>query len=171
MTKQRTPLGFLTTLGLVLASQGLAGCSGNSTTNTATASTAPVDLPASVSEQWRGKVVLADFWATWCGPCRASSPNVQMLHEQFAGDDNVLVVGVHADDGVDNPGAYLDENGYTYGFVEKGQDVANAFDVHALPTFVLLDTNGREVMRHVGMMSLKQREAFATKIASLRAGG
>ena len=168
---QRTPLGFLTTLGLVLASQGLAGCSGGSPTTTATATTSPVELPAAVRDEWQGKVVLADFWATWCGPCRASSPNVQILHDQFAADDNVLVVGVHADDGVENPGSYLDEHGYTYGFVEKGQNVANAFEVHALPTFVLLDTEGREVMRHVGMMTLKAREQFAAKITSLRASG
>lgn len=168
---QRTPLGFLTTLGLVLASAGLAGCSGSEQTTETTAAAIPVTLPASVRDQWQGKIVLADFWATWCGPCRASSPNVQILHDQFAADDKVLIVGVHADDGVDNPGAYLDDNGYTYGFVEKGQNVANAFEVNALPTFVLLDTHGREVMRHIGMMNLKHREAFAAKINALRDAG
>jgi thiol-disulfide isomerase/thioredoxin len=129
---------------------------------------AAVVLPESVAESWRGKVVVADFWATWCGPCRASSPNVQILHEQFRSDPGVLVVAVHADDNVADPGAYLAEHEYTYPLVAKGGEVADAFGVNALPTFVVLDQSGREVLRHVGMMSLAAREKIAAKIRALR---
>lgn len=129
---------------------------------------APTALPASVAESWRGKVVVADFWATWCAPCRASSPNVQILHEQFASDPGVLVVAVHADDGVENPGACLEEHRYTYPLVAKGGEVADAFGVNALPTFVVLDQEGREVFRHVGMMSQAMREKIAAQVRALR---
>lgn len=138
----------------------------------ALARSAPVaELPASVAEQWRGKVVVADFWATWCRPCLASSPNVQALHDRFAADPAVLVVGVHTDDSVEDPGAYLAQNGYTYPLVAKGREVANAFGVHALPTFVVLDQEGREVLRHVGLMTERAREEIASTVASLRARG
>lgn len=158
-------------LGLAAAALMLSACGREASTLPASAVTSPAVLPAAVRDQWQGKVVLADFWATWCGPCLASSPNVQILHDRFADDQNVLIVGVHADDGVENPRSYLDENGYTYGFVEKGQDIANAFGVNALPTFVLLDQHGNEVMRHVGMMQLKTRERFEAEIIALRSGG
>ncbi len=169
MTMQRTRITFVSGLTLIAALTTLVGCTAGTTTTPAIAAD-PVVLPAAVRDQWQGKVVLADFWATWCGPCRASSPNVQILHDQFAADDNVLIVGVHADDGVDDPGAYLKQHDYTYALVEKGQSVANAFNVNALPTFVLLDTQGREVMRHVGMMNQKVRDQFAAKVNALRAG-
>ena len=145
-------------------SSGLAGCTGSD----GAANVAPTGLPATVADQWRGKVVVADFWATWCGPCRASSPNVQALHDRFASDTGVLIVGVHADDNVENPKAYIDEHGYTYPIIEKGETVADAFGVNALPTFVVLDAQGREVMRHVGMMDQKTRDKIAAKVAELR---
>jgi thiol-disulfide isomerase/thioredoxin len=129
---------------------------------------AMANIPASVAQEWEGKVVVADFWATWCPPCRASSPNVQALHDQFAGDPGVLIVGVHADDGVDDPGAYMTEHQYTYPLVPKGQEVADAFGVNALPTFVVLDAQGREVFRHVGLMSDATREKIAAHVRTLR---
>ena len=128
----------------------------------------PVELPASVASDWAGKVVVADFWATWCGPCRASSPNVQILHDTFGGDDGVLVVGVHSDDNVEDPGAYMTEHEYTYGLVAKGEEVASVFEVYALPTFVVLDAEGREVYRSVGMMNEKSRKEIESVVRKLR---
>lgn len=144
----------------------LAGCTKGTTTTAATGE--PVVLPASVAADWEGKVVVADFWATWCGPCRASSPNVQILYDRFASDERVLVVAVHADDNVEDPGAYLAEHDYTYPLVAKGEAVADVFGVNALPTFVVLDTEGREVFRHVGMMTEKVRKMIEQKVKALR---
>ena len=149
-----------------LAVVPLAGCTGGTTTTAATGE--PMVLPASVAADWEGKVVVADFWATWCGPCRASSPNVQILYDQFADDESVLVVAVHADDNVEDPGAYLAEHDYTYPLVAKGEEVADAFGVNALPTFVVLDAEGREVFRHVGMMTEKVRKTIEKKVRDLR---
>ncbi|MBK7404300.1 MAG: TlpA family protein disulfide reductase [Phycisphaerales bacterium] len=156
-------LGLL--LLAVLPSLPLGGCAGSGDTAT---SGSPAVLPADVAEQWRGKVVVADFWATWCGPCRASSPNVQILHEQFAADPGVLVVGVHADDNVPDPESYIQEHEYTYPIIARGEAIADSFGVHALPTFVVLDAQGREVMRHVGMMDQGVREKIAAQVAKLR---
>lgn len=155
-------------VAVLLAAAG--GCSSRAgpENDTAESTPRPVELPPEVAEQWAGKVVVADFWAIWCGPCRASSPNVQILHERFADRSDVLVVGVHADDGVrENPADYLDEHGYTYALVPKGQAIARSFGVVGLPTFVVLDREGREVMRHVGMMNQNARDRIEAKVRSM----
>ncbi|HZW10127.1 MAG TPA: TlpA disulfide reductase family protein [Phycisphaerales bacterium] len=158
----RATLSPVCLLGALLA---LAACETPPQPGTAALDAA---IPASVAAEWQGKVIVADFWATWCPPCRASSPNVQALHEQFAGDSGVLVVGVHADDAVDDPAAYMAEHQYTYPLVAKGQEVADAFGVNALPTFVVLDPQGREVFRHVGLLNDSARDTIADRVRALR---
>lgn len=155
----------------LLIAVGSAGCSTRLTGSEPAprpAAQAPIQLPAEIAEHWAGKVVIIDFWATWCKPCLASSPNVQILHDTFAPDDGVLVVAVHADDNVQDPGAYLTEHGYTYPLIARGETIADAFGVHALPTFVILDPQGREAYRHLGMMSERTRKTIEAQARALR---
>ena len=108
------------------------------------------------SGDFRGRVVVLDFWATWCGPCKASSPAFQRLSERFAGDSRVIVLAIHTDDSGD-PKAYMRENGYTFRMVPRGQEFARRYGVSVLPTFLVLDQRGREIYRDMGMMGESQR--------------
>ena len=117
---------------------------------------------------YEGKVVLMDFWATWCAPCRASTPNVQRIAEHYAGEPRVEVLAVHFDDKGD-PAAYVAEHGLDARLIPNGSGVARAYDVNALPTFVVVGADGTVLYRHTGQMGDRVREDVIAAIdAALR---
>jgi len=114
-------------------------------------------------ETLRGKVILLDFWATWCGPCIATFPRLRNWHEKFSGS-GFEIIGVTQYYGNANgkPMTPLQELDYLLEFKKKyklpyglavsrqGEDNAK-FDISAYPTTILLDRNG--VVRYVGIGS------------------
>lgn len=89
----------------------------------------------------RGKVVLIDFWATWCQPCVQASPHIQALHDRYGDDSNVAIVAIHASTKGD-PQAYAAKHGYTYRAIPDGAAIAEAWDVRAFPTFIIVGRDG-----------------------------
>lgn len=90
----------------------------------------------------KGKVVLLDFWGTWCGPCRAAIPHVQELYDKYK-DDGLVVIGVHTTNGADKMAAYVKENNMTYPCVAdvEGKTV-KAFGIDSYPDYCIVDKNG-----------------------------
>ncbi len=107
---------------------------------------------------YRGKVVLIDFWATWCGPCKEAMPSIQRLHERFAGRP-VAVIGLSC---FERPGAdpvgYMTGSNYTYSLLVDGTDVAMAYNVAAIPTFYLIGFDGKIIHRETGYTPRKEAE-------------
>ncbi|MDX2117785.1 MAG: TlpA disulfide reductase family protein [Planctomycetota bacterium] len=97
---------------------------------------------------YRGKLVLMDFWATWCGPCKAAMPGVQRLHEKYK-DRGLVVIGLATWDKGD-PKKYMDEKQYTYNLVLKADDVATAYRVTGIPTFYIIGPDGKVLYNAVG---------------------
>lgn len=91
-------------------------------------------------EDLRGKVVILDFWATWCGPCIAVMPEIQSIHENYS-EDRVIVYGVNVWENGD-PVAFMDENGFTYGLLLEGDNVAEDYRVTGIPTIYVVDPRG-----------------------------
>jgi peroxiredoxin len=90
----------------------------------------------------RGQVVLLDFWATWCTPCRAEMPRVDALYSEFK-EKGLRVYGVNGEP-EDVARAYLEKASYGYPtLVDPGMQVAQRFQVGALPTTIVIDREGK----------------------------
>lgn len=121
--------------------------------------------------EMKGKPVLLNLWATWCGPCRAEIPELQRLHEEHEAD-GFAVLGVS----VDEPGAkqeiesFLAERNVTYPNVHDPEaKVADMFNAFALPTSVLIDRNGTVVWKKIGIIRFEDpelRKAMATVMSA-----
>ncbi len=110
--------------------------------------TLPTPDGGSISlEDLRGKVVIMDFWATWCAPCREVMPGLQELHETYG--DELVVIGVNTWEQED-PAAFMAENGYTYPIVIQGDEVAAEYFVEGIPTFYVIAQDGTVAFHAVG---------------------
>lgn len=101
-------------------------------------------------EQYHGKVVYVDFWASWCGPCRQSFPVMNELQETY-GEDNFVIIAVNEDS---EPGAaeqFLAQYPANFTiFYDQNGELAKYFKVDAMPTSYLLDQTGAAKYRHRG---------------------
>lgn len=97
------------------------------------------------------RVVILDFWATWCGPCREELPGFQKLHEKY-GKKGLAMVGVAVDKGgVSDVKPFVKENKLTYTIlVDPRQTVKNQYGVRFLPTTYIIDKSGVIRAVHVG---------------------
>ena len=98
----------------------------------------------------RGKVVLLDFWATWCEPCRHSTPHLRRLDERLD-DEPFEIIGVSADSDEEALRAYLEEEGieWTQVWDPRGQ-ATDAFGVTGFPYYLVIDHEGRPVSKLEG---------------------
>lgn len=99
--------------------------------------------------EYRGKVVVLDFWATWCGPCIRTMPEIQRLHEKYLSHD-LIVLGVNSWE-ESNSSAYMKAQGFTYGLLLKGEDIAKAYRVDTLPTVYVIGSDGKIIYRSIGV--------------------
>ncbi|CAG0990819.1 partial glutathione peroxidase, partial [Anaerolineae bacterium] len=99
---------------------------------------------------YKGKVVVLDFWGSWCPPCRAAMPGIQKIHEKYK-EKGVAVVGMNYErNAAANPAKFMKDNGYTYGLVLKADTIADKYKVNGWPTFYILDKEGKVLWSAVG---------------------
>lgn len=90
----------------------------------------------------RGKVVLLNFWATWCGPCRKEIPHLQRLHEKYP-EDRFALIGV-TDEKSEEVRHFLDERGITYpSLIDKSHEVFHLYGVTGIPVTVAIGPDGK----------------------------
>ncbi len=103
----------------------------------------------------KGKVVVIDFWATWCGPCKMSFPTLQKVYEKYASNDKVKILAldtwerVGGQDRIDLVKKFIAENKYTFP-VLYDQDAVDRYGVDGIPTKFIIDKNGNIAFKSVG---------------------
>ncbi len=114
---------------------------------------------------FKGKVVVVDFWATWCPPCREEVPGYVELQNKY-GKDGLMIVGVSLDQaGPEVVKAFAAKYGVNYPMVMGDEAVVTAFGgIEALPTTFLIDAQGQIRDRKIGMES---KEDYEKKIVAV----
>jgi thiol-disulfide isomerase/thioredoxin len=115
----------------------------------------------------RGKVVIVNFWATWCGPCRAEIPDLVALQEKYK--DTLQVIGISEDEaGVEVVKRFAAEHKINYPVAMTTPEIEKMFPgISALPTSFILDRESRVVQKHVGMLTARTTEYEARHLAGL----
>lgn len=101
------------------------------------------------SAEFKGKVVVLDFWATWCIPCREAIPGLMTLQKKYA-DKGLVVIGISMDENRELLDAFVAKRAFNYKILLFNDDVVTAyFDADGLPRTILIDAEGniRDVQR------------------------
>jgi peroxiredoxin len=105
---------------------------------------------------YRGKVVLLDFWATWCAPCVEELPNVKRVHNEYK-NDGFAVIGVSLDNNRSALEAFVQNQGIEWPQVFDGRgwenEVSTVYQVNAIPAMFLIDKEG--VLRYTNLRGPK----------------
>lgn len=104
-------------------------------------------IERTLSEQ-KGKVLLVDFWATWCPPCRDEIPHLKELHASYK-DKGLVVWGVGLDD-EEKLREFVSENGIEYPILVGDESVSQKYDIQGIPTTILYNKKNEIAFRHVG---------------------
>jgi thiol-disulfide isomerase/thioredoxin len=150
MRKAGLTLGIALTLGLCLGSAGLAAAPQNG--DPAPAFTLKtLDGKTMTRDSLKGKVVVIDFWATWCGPCIKALPEIKELRQKNAGQP-LVVVSVSVDEQRAPVEEFVRKNGMDWPQVwdNQGQLAGKVFQVASLPSYVVIDAQGRIAYRQKG---------------------
>lgn len=109
---------------------------------------------------FRGKVLLVDFWASWCGPCRAENPNVVKVYNKYK-DLGFEILGVSLDRSKDRWIKAINDDGLTWPQISdlKGwkNEVAQLYSIRSIPHTILLDREGKIIARNLRGRSLEEK--------------
>ena len=108
---------------------------------------------------FKGKVILINFWATWCGPCKTEIPDLVALQDQYRGD--LVILGLSTTDTADQVKPYVDEYKMNYPVLitKDREEVQDAYGpMWGIPMSIIVDREGKIAKRHAGIGTKEQFE-------------
>jgi peroxiredoxin len=120
---------------------------------------------------YRGKVVLVNFWGTWCEPCKEETPALQQIYQKLR-DQGLVIIGVDlrsqegdGAEGVDNVRSFTERYGVTYPIaLDVKGETARAFQIYPIPTSYFVDQSGTIRYVRVSTLSAEEVEVLFTKL-------
>ena len=126
-------------------------------------------LEGKLPDALKGKVVIVDFWASWCGPCKESFPVMNELIKKYA-DRGLVIIAVNADEARTDMEAFLKLNPASFTVVrDAAQKLVEKVDVGTMPSSFILDREGKVRYLHNGFHGEKTKKEYMAEIESLLA--
>jgi peroxiredoxin len=110
----------------------------------------------------KGKIILLNFWATWCGPCKEEIPALEVLHQQFK-EKNLVLLTISVDyEGLKPVQEFMNKHHYTFPVLLDPQgETLDLFEVKEIPTTFIIDKKGGMIGRAIGPRDWKNPEVFS----------
>jgi thiol-disulfide isomerase/thioredoxin len=117
----------------------------------------------------RGKVIVMDFWATWCGPCRVQHPLYEQVKRKFAGNDDVVFLAINTDEDIGAVQPFLESNKWATNTVYFEDGLSNLLKVGSIPTTIIFDKQGQLFSRMNGFIPERFVDQLSARIGEARA--
>ena len=107
----------------------------------------------------RGRPVMLNFWASWCGPCRSEMPDIQAVYiERLVDSPSLVILSINMGENSATIRQFMEDGHYTFpALLDSQKNVALQYDVTAIPTTFFIDENGIIKERRVGAFSSKEQ--------------
>ena len=116
------------------------------------------NIPVKMAD-YKGKVVIVNFWATWCGPCKVEIPDFVKLYAEYK-DKGLVIVGISIDDSPEQLQAFMKEYKMNYPVLQMTPDVESAWGpFYGYPTSLIVARDGSICAKHLGPATKEQFEA------------
>ena len=123
-------------------------------------------LEGKLPDELKGKIILVDFWASWCTPCAKSFPVLDELQKKYG--DKVVVLGINVDEKREKMDAFLAKHPVSFTVVRDAeQKLVAAVEPAAMPTSFILDATGKVRFLHNGFHGEDTRKEYVSEIESL----
>lgn len=109
---------------------------------------------------FKGKNVLLNFWATWCPPCKAEMPDMEKFYQENKNSD-LVILAVNLGEDKQTVKSFIDKNKYNFNILlDSDQDVAIKYNIVSIPTSFFIDKESNIVSRKIGAMTIEEMKSY-----------